>query len=287
MKKIIPVATAWAFFALTLITAPGASFAATAAKAGGVIALLWRQSDINDPPNTTAIKRLRFLTSAEYPPFNYFNARRQLAGLNIDLMQAICAELKVECSIAVKKWQELLPALKAGEADAVMAGLAITAANLRKVSFTRPYFRTPARFTVKKGAKLKSFAPGDLVNAHIGVINNSAHEAYLKAMFPRSNFIAYKNAADLRQALLADRINAIFDDGVQSGFWLNGRLSGNCCEFRGGPYTESFYFGTGMAIAVTRGNTKLARILNYALAKLGLGGKYAELVRKHIPFSLY
>ncbi len=287
MKKTILVAAAWAFFILPLITAPGASFAGTATDTGPIVPLLWRQSDINDPPNISTIKRLRFLTSANYPPFNYFNARRQLAGLNIDLMQAICTELKVECSIAVKKWQELLPALKAGEADAVMAGLAITAANLRKVSFTRPYFRTPARFTVKKGAKLKGFAPGDLVNAHIGVISNSAHEAYLKAMFARSNFIAYKNAADLRQALLADRINAIFDDAVQSGFWIKGQLSGNCCEFRGGPYTESFYFGAGMAIAVSRGNTKLARILNYALAKIGLGGKYAELVRKNIPFSLY
>ena len=285
MRNLLSSATG--AVAALLLFLPGPSLAQNGAAAKPVVPLLWRQQDISDPPDTSAIKRLRFVTSSDYPPFNYLDRNRQMAGLNIDLLREMCGVLKIECSIAVKPWAALIPALKSGEADAVMAGLAITPANLRKVSFTRPYFRTPARFVVKKGAKLKSFSPGDLVNAHIGVINNSAHEAYFKAMFERSNFVAYRNAAEMRKALQDGRIDAFFDDGVQSGFWIRGRLSRNCCEFRGGAYTESFYFGAGMAVGVKRGNLKLARILNYTLAKLALNGKYAELVRRHIPFSLY
>jgi polar amino acid transport system substrate-binding protein len=286
MRNLIPNAMIGAFLTALLLS-PGPVLAQSGVKTSPVIPLFWRQQDIDNPPDTSTIKRLRFATSADYPPFNYLDRNRQLAGLNVDLLRAICTELKIECSIAVKPWNELIQTLKAGEVDAIMAGLAITPGNLRKVSFTRPYFRTPARFVVKKGARLKGFAPGELVNTHIGVINNSAHEAYLKAMFQRSNFVAYRNAAEMRKALQGGRIDAFFDDGVQSGFWIRGRLSANCCAFRGGAYTESFYFGAGMGIAVKRGNIKLARILDYTLAKLAMEGKYAKLVRKHIPFSLY
>ena len=56
----------------------------------------------------------------------------------------------------------------------------------------------------------------------------------------------------------------LFGDGISLAFWLNGTDSQNCCAFRGGPFTESRYFGEGVGIAVKRGN-------EYAAAGVQLG----------------
>ncbi len=249
--------------------------------------LLWRAVDVSNPPDTGSIKTLRFVTSTDYPPFNYLGQGRRLSGLNIELMQVICTELKIKCTVRIRKWQDLITSLKNGESDAAIAGLAITADNLRQVSFTKPYFRTPARFATGKTGKLKGSAPMDMVNAHIGVIKNSTHAAYLKAFYPRANLVSYADAAALRGALVAGNVDAIFGDGVQLAFWLAGRRSKGCCKFLGGAYTESRFFGAGMAIAVGKENDNLAQILNFALAKISLDGRYARLVSKHIPLPLY
>ncbi len=249
--------------------------------------LLWRAMDTSSPPDTSSIKILRFVTSTDYPPFNYLGRGRRLSGLNIDLMQVICTELKIKCSVRLRKWQDLVTSLETDESDAVMAGMAITADNLRRVSFTRPYFRTPARFVTGKASKLKASAPKDMVNAHIGVIRNSAHAAYLKAFYPHANLVSYADAAAMRGALAAGSVDVIFSDGVRLAFWLAGRSSKGCCKFLGGAYTESRFFGAGMAIAVGKENDNLVQILNYALAKISLEGKFSKLVNKHIPLPLY
>ena len=41
-----------------------------------------------------------------------------------------------------------------------------------------------------------------------------------------------------------------FADGLTFAVWLNGELSGACCAFFGGPYSESRFFGEGVGIAV-------------------------------------
>ncbi len=50
-------------------------------------------------PNLSHVKQIRFLTEDDYPPFNFLLSDGQLAGFNIDLARAICAELEVPCTI--------------------------------------------------------------------------------------------------------------------------------------------------------------------------------------------
>ena len=75
--------------------------------------------------------------------------------------------------------------------------------------------------------------------------------------------------------------------GVTIAVWLNGSGSNNCCIFRGGPFTESHYFGEGMGIAVKRGNETLRRALNYGLFRLWEKGTYTDLYLRYFPISFY
>ncbi len=64
----------------------------------------------------------------------------------------------------------------------------------------------------------------------------TAHEAFLKAFFRDSPLVIYENADLAREALAAGKADFLFDDGISLAFWLNGTLSRQCCEMRGGPF---------------------------------------------------
>src|SRR5688500_8104600 len=86
-----------------------------------------------EPPKRVAI---RFLTESDFPPFNYFDEDNVLTGFNVDIARAVCLELGTACDIQVRPWADLLPALKKGEADAVIASHTTSPALLKQVDFS-------------------------------------------------------------------------------------------------------------------------------------------------------
>ncbi len=247
----------------------------------------WRPRDETLQKDRVPPAPLRFLTADDYPPFNYLDPVQRLKGFNIDLVRALCAEMKVKCSIRTAPWEELEAALLSGSADVLAAGSAITATALEKMDFTAPYFRMPARFALRKGAPPATLSPRTLQDLRVAVVNNSSHEAYLKAAFPEIARVTYPDDSSAFTALQDGKVAAVFADGVKLMFWLQGEASAGCCELRGGPYTESRFFGPGMAMAVSRGRTSLARFLDAGLARLYRKGVYARLYRLYFPLELF
>src|SRR5262249_23595660 len=134
------------------------------------------------PPETSeepALPRrvaIRFLTDSDYPPFNYFDEDNVLTGFNVDVARAICLELAAACDIQVRPWAELLPALRRGEADGVIASHAINASALKAFDFTDRYYHTPARFAGKRGTPRLDITPEGLEGRKIAVAKGTAHE---------------------------------------------------------------------------------------------------------------
>jgi len=231
--------------------------------------------------------QIRFLTDSDYPPFNYFDEDAQLTGFNIDVARAVCEALKIVCSIEPRAWDELLPRLEAGDADAVIASLAITAKNRERVQFTDPYYRIPARFVVRSDTDIQSVSPGALSSKRIAVVKGTSHEAYLRSFFTDSTIVTYESETGARSALRFGKVDALFGDGINMMFWLNGASSRRCCAFRGGAYTESRFFTEGVGIAVAKGNDELAALLSKGLARIRKNGSFEELLLRYFPMSLY
>jgi polar amino acid transport system substrate-binding protein len=230
---------------------------------------------------------LRFLTEGDYPPFNFLDEDGALTGFNVDLARALCLELQTSCDIKVRPWGELFLALSRGEADAVIAGHQVTAGALSEVEFTERYFHTPARFAAKKDTAAAQISPEALYGARIGVAKDTAHEAFLRTFFRDSTMQTFASADLARDALVAGTIDYVFDDGVSLAFWLNGTLSKQCCEFRGGPYFEPKFFGDGIAIAVPRKDPQVRILLNQALKRVRQSGRVDELVQRYFPLKVY
>lgn len=239
------------------------------------------------PVRTTRRVVIRFLTDSDFPPFNFYDEDGALVGFNIDLARAICLELNTSCDIKSRAWNDLLPGLKSGDADAVIAAHKITVATLDEVDFSDRYFHTPARFAGRKGGEDLEISPSGLYGKRIAVARGTAHEAYLKSFFRDSPLVVFENADLAREAVAADKADYVFDDGISLAFWINGTLSRQCCEMKGGPFLEPRFFGDGLAIALPKGDPELKALVNEALRKVRTSGRFEELVQRYFPVRIY
>ena len=99
-------------------------------------------------------EKLRLGTEGAYPPFNYFDPSGQVTGFDIEIGQALCAHMGVECEVVAQDWDGLIPSLQVGKFDVIMAGMFITPKRLEIIDFTQPYAVDPGGFAVAKDSEL-------------------------------------------------------------------------------------------------------------------------------------
>jgi len=245
----------------------------------------WDPKRRPERPDLTRITLIRFLTEIDYPPFNYAGPDGNPAGFNVDLARMICEELKVPCTIQMRRFDTVLDSLNDNRGDAVMASIAVTAQTRQRADFSDAYYRTPARFVARKDVVLDDVRPEQLEGREVAVVAGTAHEAFLKALFTEADLRTYASAELAREALRRGDVDLLFGDGISLAFWLNGTDSQGCCVFKGGPFTESRYFGEGVGIAVRRGNDTLRLAFNWALFRLWERGRFSDLWLRYFPIG--
>ena len=101
-----------------------------------------------------APKAITIATEGAYAPWNFTNADGKLDGLEIELANNLCERMKVKCTIIAQDWDGLIPSLKVGKFDVIMAGMFITPKRLETIDFTQPYAVDPGGFAVAKDSEL-------------------------------------------------------------------------------------------------------------------------------------
>lgn len=277
--------------ALILIAAIflGPAMAQTSAQgdSGYVVPNFWDPAFRPERPDFPERRTIRFLTEAQSPPFSFIGADGLPTGFHVDLARAICRDLDMPCTIQTMRWELLLEGLDDGLGDAIVASLAISESMHERFRFTRRFLSRPARFVTRRDADAFEALPEGLAGRRIAVVARTAHEAYLQAFFDGAEIVPFDNDGAARVALMEGEADALFGDGLNLSLWLNGAASRRCCAFRGGAFTESFYFGEGTAIAVARDDDLLRRAFNFSLARLQANGTYAEIYRRYFPISFY
>lgn len=247
----------------------------------------WDPNRRPERPDIARLGPVRFMTEEDYPPFNFTGPDGQPIGFNVDLARAICTELSLTCTIQVRRFDTLLSALEENRGDAIVASLAITPELRKQVAFTDRYYRTPARFVAAKDVPTGDITPEQIIGRRVAVVGGSAHEAYLRAFFAETAIQPHPSLEAALAALRDRKADLVFADGIALAFWLNGTGSAGCCEFRGGPFTESRFFGEGVGIAVRRDNDLLRLAINHALFRLWEKGIIADLYLRYFPVGFY
>lgn len=238
-------------------------------------------------PDLSRLSMVRFITEVDYPPFNYAGPDGNPVGFNVDLARAVCEEMRVSCTVQMRRFDTLLDSLAENRGDAAIASIAVNEETRKRADFSDPYFRPVARFVVRKDVEMPVVKPEMLEGRKIAVVAGTAHEQYLRALFTEADIRAVPNAEAAREALRKGEVDLLFGDGFALAFWLNGTEAAGCCAFAGGPFTESRYFGEGIGIAVRRGNDTLRLALNWALFRLWEKGRFTDLWLRHFPVNPY
>lgn len=262
---------------------------AQAAAQDQTIPNFWDRHERFIKPDLAGIVRLRFLTTTDFPPFNFIDRSKRLTGFHVDLARAICAELDLlqRCQIQALPWEDLGSALEKGEGEVILAGLAISAETREKYDFSRPYLHIPARFIANSNSGLAEPMYAATKDVPIGIVEGSAHERYLTDLFRNRELRKYPTKREALVALRGGELQAFFSDAVSLSFWLASEESQNCCRFVGGPYISEAHFGNGMAVAVNKGETVIRDAIDFALSRINENGKFAELYLRYFPAGLF
>lgn len=277
------------FRSLLLAFVWAAASCAGALAAEPQVPVFWDAKERLPKPDLTALERLRFLTTTDFPPFNFIDGNGRLSGFHVDLARAICAELDIvdKCQIQALPWDGLDAALQSGEGEAIMAGIAVTAQTRAKYAFSRPYLQFPGRFIMARTAAVAEPLFDKIQGKRIGVIAGSGHERMLRAYFSDVQVVTYTKQEWLYADLKAGKIAGAFGDGMRFAFWLAGSDAAGCCRFAGGPYLAPEYLGTGLAIASRTDDPVLTAAFDHALHQISVKGVFAELYLRYFPVSFF
>ncbi|MAU96670.1 MAG: amino acid ABC transporter [Fulvimarina sp.] len=240
-------------------------------------------------PDLSSRQRIRFLTSTDYPPFNFLDERGRLTGFNIDLSKAVCEELGVlaRCQIEALPFADLVPALRRGDGEAIIAGLAMNATTRREFAFSQPYFRYPARFLVRRDRAMATPIADHMDGKVVGVTAGSSHAAMLRSFFPNAEVQTFPDRLEALSAVRQGKVDAYFGDGVSLSFWLESDAADKCCVFADGPFLSDRFLGEGLSVAVAPSDTALADAVDYAIAQLVAKGRMTELMLRYFPISAF
>jgi polar amino acid transport system substrate-binding protein len=235
-------------------------------------------------PNLSAVPSIRFLTTADFPPFNYRDKSGELVGFNVDLARAICADLAITCTIQAWPWEQAGKALEDGQGDALIAGLAMTPQNGATFDFSNIYLMLPGRFVTLK-EQAGAFDPGKADGKTIAVRKGTSHEEFVKRYLPGARLAQFDTETAALEAVRDKQADAYFGDAMRASFWFND--AGSCCAFAGPPYFRPDLFGPGLAVAFAAGHDVVRQAVDYSLGRLKKDGTLDELYLRWFPIGFY
>ena len=240
-------------------------------------------------PDLSSLVRLRFLTSIDFPPFNFLDQNGKLTGFHVELARKICDELAIsdKCQIQALPFNELQGALSASQGDAVISGVAATPELRKTFAFSRPFLMLPARFVRNLKASINGATAASLAGHPVGVVKGTTHEEMLAAFFPAIKPVPFDDKDALLAAVKDGKVDAAFADGLQLSFWVSSPAAEKCCALFDGPYLSPQFLGEGMTIMLRQQDADLTAAINHALATLSRDGRLQEIYLRYFPYGLY
>jgi arginine/ornithine transport system substrate-binding protein len=250
-----------------------------AALSFGVAALLVAGTHAQAPD----WKKIRIGVEGNYPPFSQISPDGKLAGFDIDVANAICAQLKAECTLVQQEWDGMIPALNVRKFDMIVASMTISEERKKAVDFSDPYYDVPSRWIAKAGA-FKDATPESLKGKKIAVIRNSPRAKFVADNYKGSETLLVNKETDVYLELAAGRADIGFGSSVVSGEAFLKKPEGKGFA-QVGP-AVNLGGGAGVGIAVRKNEDSLRTKINSALKAIMADGTYKKLADKYFDFDV-
>jgi polar amino acid transport system substrate-binding protein/arginine/ornithine transport system substrate-binding protein len=229
---------------------------------------------------------LNICVEGAYPPFSETAPDGSLVGFDIDISNALCAEMGEECTLLKTDWDGIIPALLEKKCDAIVASMSITPERQQVIDFTNKYYQTPAMFAAPADADFDD-SPEGMAGKVVGVQRGTIHQDFMEKVYPDTQLTLYASQDEAYLDLVAGRLDAIIADSIAIDDGFLKTPQGEGFAFFGGPHTDPEIHGEGAGIGVRKEDTELRDRLNAAIDAIRADGTYDTIADKYFDFDVY
>ncbi|WP_417710478.1 transporter substrate-binding domain-containing protein [Roseibium aggregatum] len=227
------------------------------------------------------------IAAEPYPPFTSPDSSGKWVGWEIEFMDAICAEAKLDCVVTPVAWDGIIPALTSGKIDMIIGSMSITEERLKTIDFSDKYYNTPTGIIGAKGDDFEA-TPEGLSGKIIGVQVSTIHADYAEKHFGdvAAEIKQYQTQDEANQDLAAGRVDAVQADAIALDAFLKSD-GGDCCELKGNVEDDQAILGAGVGVGLRKDDTELKDKLNAAIKAIRDNGTYESFSKKYFDFDIY
>ena len=199
--------------------------------------------------------KLTVATSPDFPPFESLEGG-EVVGIEIDILNLICAELGVELEVVQMDFDSVLIGIQAAKYDCAASGITVNPDRQKNMLFTDPYYNAAQVIVVKEGSPIQSKA--DLEGKTVSVQTGTTAESGCRD--EGIDIQAYTANADAKAALTTDKVDAWVVDNLTAMQMVE---EGDGLVILDEKMTEEPY-----AFAFAFGSEDLVKAINESLTKL-------------------
>ena len=224
---------------------------------------------------------IRIATEGAYAPFNMVDANGELKGFDVEIANALCAQMKADCEIVAQDWDGIIPGLRARKYDAIIASMSITEERMRVVDFSEKYYSNVLAFVTPKDSSISTTKEG-LKGLTVGAQRATIAGQYLEDnLADVVNIKLYDTQDNAYLDLTAGRLDLLLSDKFPAYDWLKTE-GGQKFAFNGGDIDIDDKIG----IAVRKGDP-LKDKFSAAIKAIVADGTYEKINSQYFPFSIY
>lgn len=226
---------------------------------------------------------IRIGVNAEFEPFVYMDENGNLAGFDIDIMNALSAAANFEFTYVTSSFEGLFDGLENDDFEAAISGITITEPRKERVDFTAPYFEPGmapvSYFSSGQGIAVLTdnmtiMGKDDLTSdVTVGVKRGTTGAEFANGETD-ANVVEFDEAQPALVALVDGDVTAIVLDTPVIIEFIKAN-PGAAIKLVGGPVTDEQY-----GIAVGKDHPAVLDGLNVALEEIQASGVYDQVFQK-------
>ena len=225
-------------------------------------------------------KEIRIAFDVPYEPFEYKDENGELTGFEVELAEAMCAEMKADCEFVIQAWDGMIPGLLARKFDAIMSSMSITPERAERVLFSEPYYNTPGGWFAPESFNTDVTDMDAMKGKVVGVQRGTTMDTFVTDKMGGTVTIKrYTTADDMVLDLEGQRLDVVFVDypvGEQTVLSKDG--------FK--EVGEPVKLGEGVGVAMRKRDQDLAAKVNATLKKLKNDGTYDAIMQKYFNYDI-
>jgi polar amino acid transport system substrate-binding protein/arginine/ornithine transport system substrate-binding protein len=210
----------------------------------------------------------------------------KFSGFDIDIANAICAQIKAECTLVSQEWDGMMPALNAKKFDMIVASMSITEDRKKAADFSDSYYDIPSAWIAKAGS-FKDVNAAALKGKKIIVTRNTPRAKFVQENFKDSEVLLVAKEAEVTMELAAGRGDIGFGSSLAATAAFLKSPEGKTYAKAGAPITlGGAAQGGGVGMAMRKGEDSLRTKVNAALKAITANGVYKNINDKYFDVNI-